>query len=63
MGLGLRYKNGEQIFQEQNTEPPFLQYPMFQKTGLVKHGFSTRLGGVSKGCFSSFVKISAGSEM
>ena len=53
MGLGLRYKNEEQIFQEQYTEPPYLEYPMFRETGIVKHGFSTRIGGVSKGCFSS----------
>ena len=49
MGLGLRYKNEEQIFQEQYTEPPYLEYPMFRETGIVKHGFSTRIGGVSKG--------------
>ena len=53
MGLGLRYKNEEQIFQEQYIEPPYLEYPMFRETGIVKHGFSTRIGGVSKGCFSS----------
>ena len=47
MGLGLRYKNEEQIFQEQYTEPPYLEYPMFRETGIVKHGFSTRIGGVS----------------
>ena len=46
MGLGLRYKNEEQIFQEQYTEPPYLEYPMFRETGIVKHGFSTRIGGV-----------------
>ena len=55
MGLGLRYKNEEQIFQEQYTEPPYLEYPMFRETGIVKHGFSTRIGGVSKGCFSFFI--------
>ena len=26
---------------------------IFEDTGLVKHGFSTRRGGVSKGCYSS----------
>ena len=31
MGLGLRYKNEEQIFQEQYTEPPYLEYPMFTR--------------------------------
>lgn len=27
--------------------------PSFEETGLVKHGFSTREGGVSNGCYSS----------
>lgn len=31
----------------------FLVIPSFEKTGLVKHGFSTRLGGVSRGAFES----------
>ena len=30
-----------------------LKYPSFEETGLVKHGISTRFGGVSKGIFSS----------
>lgn len=53
MSLGLCYKDENKIFQEIETEPPYLAYPLFQETGIVKHGFSTRLGGVSKGCFSS----------
>ena len=32
---------------------PFLKYPMLTELGVVKHGFSTRLGGVSQGCFES----------
>lgn len=53
MGLGLIYKNNAHIFEEAEGETPYLRYPMFHKTGIVKHGFSTRLGGVSTGCFSS----------
>lgn len=53
MSLGLRYKTQEHIFQEIETDTPYLEYPLFQNTKLVKHGFSTRLGGVSEGCFSS----------
>lgn len=30
-----------------------MEYPMLADTGIVKHGFSTRLGGVSEGYFSS----------
>lgn len=53
MSLGLHYKNEKQIFKEIETDTPYLEYPLFQNTGIVRHGFSTRLGGVSKGCYSS----------
>ena len=54
MSLGLKYKNNEQIFAErQRGGVPYLSYPLFENTGIVNHGFSTRLGGVSTGCFSS----------
>lgn len=32
---------------------PFLMFPALEETGTVIHGFSTRLGGVSEGIFSS----------
>lgn len=32
---------------------PLFQYPAIEDTGIVKHGFSTRLGGVSEGIFST----------
>ena len=31
----------------------YLSYPALERTGLVKHGFSTRLGGVSGGMWST----------
>ncbi len=31
----------------------FLQFPALEEAGMVKHGFSTRFGGVSEGVFSS----------
>lgn len=34
-------------------EVVYLTFPLLEKTGLVKHGFSTRMGGVSEGIFSS----------
>lgn len=50
MFLGLRYKNEEHIFDEREEGGvPYLTYPMLDKTGVVKHGFSTRIGGVSTG--------------
>lgn len=39
-GLGLHYKNEEQIFQEQYYRTNIPEYPMFRETGIVKHGFS-----------------------
>lgn len=53
MGLGLNYKTQEHIFTEVEGNTPYLAYPMLENTGLVHHGFSTRLGGVSKGYWSS----------
>ena len=45
MSLGLRYKNEKHIFDEKVVNGiPFLSYPMLEDTGIVKHGFSTRLG-------------------
>lgn len=32
---------------------PFIQFKNLSATGIVRHGFSTRLGGVSKGIFST----------
>ena len=34
-------------------ETPFLSFPAIDQIPYVKHGFSTRLGGGSKGCFHS----------
>lgn len=53
MSLGLVYKNKEHIFDEMEGAVPYLSFPVFRDTGLVTDGFSTRLGGVSEGCFSS----------
>lgn len=49
----MKYKDQEHIFDEAGAETPFLEYPLLRETGIVRHGFSTRLGGVSKGCFST----------
>ena len=54
MSLGLRYKNQEHIFDEkERNHVPYLSYPLLENTGVVYHGFSTRLGGVSTGCWYS----------
>lgn len=53
MSLGFTYKNQDKIFREVEADTPYLEYPLFADTGVVHHGFSTRLGGVSEGCYSS----------
>mgnify|MGYP002800798602 CR=1 FL=1 len=53
MSLGLKYKNEEHIFEEAGGNTPYLEYPLLKETGIVRHGFSTRLGGVSQGCYAS----------
>lgn len=54
MKLNIKYKNDRHIYDEKEVAGvPFLSYPMFEETGIVKHGFSTRFGGVSKGCYAA----------
>ena len=54
MSLGLQYKNQEHIYDEKTVDGvPLLSYPMLEETGIVHHGFSTKLGGVSKGCWAT----------
>ena len=53
MSLGLIYKNAAHIFDEVEKKTPYLEYPLFQETGIVTSAFSTRLGGVSVGYYSS----------
>ena len=53
MSLGLVYKNAAHIFDEVEKKTPYLEYPLFQETGIVTSAFSTRLGGVSEGYYSS----------
>ena len=53
MSLGIRYKDERQIFCEIEKEVPYLEYPLLTDTQIVHHGFSTRLGGVSQGCYAS----------
>ena len=42
------------MYWRKNTDyVPYLEYPMLKDTGIVRHGFSTRLGGVSEGYYAS----------
>ncbi len=57
----IKYKNPaagriprlRRIVTEAGIEIPLLSFPLFEQTGMVKHGFTTRLGGVSEGIFSA----------
>lgn len=64
MSLGLRYKNDEHIFEEKTVKGvPYLSYPALENTGIVKHGFSTRLGGVSTGhCATMNISTTRGDD-
>ena len=44
---------GNPILLNQEGEVPYFYYPLLENTGMVRHGFSTRLGGVSSGEFES----------
>lgn len=64
MSLGLIYKNQEHIFDEKVVNGvPFLSYPILENTGIVNHGFSTRLGGVSTGhCATMNISTTRGDD-
>lgn len=53
MTVELKWKNQSNSMRLVEGAVPYLEYPMFAKSGIVRHGFSTRLGGVSKGCYTS----------
>mgnify|MGYP000629896251 FL=1 len=64
MSIGFSYKNDEKIFTEKvENGVPYLEYPLLADTGLVRHGFSTRLGGVSEGvCSTMNLSFSRGDD-
>ena len=50
----LVYKNQAHVLEENQVgEVLYLSYPLLEKTGMIKHGFSTRIGGVSEGIWDS----------
>lgn len=64
MSLGLKYKSQEHIFDEKEVYGvPYLSYSMLENTGIVNHGFSTRLGGVSTGnCATMNISTTRGDD-
>ena len=49
----VEYKGQQHMLKVVDGETPYLEFPLLVKTGAVRHGFSTRLGGVSEGNFAS----------
>lgn len=64
MSLGLNYKNQEHVLEEHIVnDVPVLKYTMLENSGVVNHGFSTRLGGASTGhCASMNISTSRGDD-
>ncbi len=64
MNIGLHYKNERHIIEECWAQDLlFLKFPILERAGIVKHGFSTRLGGVSKGdCASMNISMHRGDD-
>ncbi len=58
------YKSQEHIFNEKRVgEVLYLTYPLLESTEIVKHGFSTRVGGVSEGvCSTMNLSFSRGDD-
>lgn len=58
------YKSQEHIFEEKRIEEVlYLTYPLLENTKIVKHGFSTRVGGVSEGvCSTMNLSFSRGDD-
>ncbi len=63
--MDIRWKDtsGRQMEIRQKGQVVYLTYPALEDTGLVRHGFSTRLGGVSQGIYASMnLSFSRGDE-
>lgn len=63
--MDIRWKDtsGRQMEIRQKGEVVYLTYPALEETGVVRHGFSTRLGGVSQGIYASMnLSFSRGDE-
>ena len=63
MALGIHYKNRQEIIREQEGATPALRFRLLDEAQIVRHGFSTRLGGVSQGPYKSLnLSFSRGDE-
>ncbi len=54
MDIQWKFKNNEPVFDAREKDGvPFLSFKALEKLGIVKNGFSTRLGGASQGKFAT----------
>lgn len=51
--MNIKYINFDNTTRFNNGKTPYITFHNFEKLDFVRHGFSTRLGGVSEGVFSS----------
>lgn len=49
----MTFKNSSLAELDQSAEVPYIKFPLLSDIPFLMHGFSTRLGGISKGIFSS----------
>lgn len=49
----MKFENSKKAIINRDTKVPFLTFPSLSKLSFIRHGFSTRLGGVSKGYFET----------
>ncbi len=49
----MKFKNSSNAQIDMTSEVPYLSFPVLSQIPFIRHGFSTRLGGVSSGIFSS----------
>lgn len=49
----MNFENSKDAILNTNGKAPFITFPVLTNIEIIKHGFSTRLGGLSHDCFSS----------
>jgi len=49
----MKFHNNKNAILNIDTKVPFLTFPSLTEINFIRHGFSTRLGGVSKDCFET----------
>ncbi len=53
MGENMKFENNKNAVLNTNKQVPFFTFPCLSEIHFIKHGFSTRLGGISTGIYES----------